>query len=243
MSGGMSVAGHLPQLAEIAHSWGIALSDEQQAHFATYLNELQRWNEHTNLTAITEREDIITRHFLDSLWCARVWGDMPRTLVDIGSGAGFPGLPLKIAFPSLHVTIVESIKKKTAFVEHMVSLLGLTDVQICTDRAEVLGRHPSHRQHYDVAVARAVADTRVLAEYCLPLVRVGGRVLAPKGGDCHDEVHQATTAVEQLGGAVLAIEPVHLPAVEPRTVVILAKKTPTPSRFPRATGVPARRPL
>ena len=86
-------------LAEIAHSWGIALSDEQQAHFATYLNELQRWNGHTNLTAITEREDIITRHFLDSLWCARVWGDMPSTLVDIGSGAGFPGLPLKIAFP------------------------------------------------------------------------------------------------------------------------------------------------
>jgi 16S rRNA (guanine527-N7)-methyltransferase len=230
-------------LAITAAAWGMPLSPTQLTQFATYAAELRRWNEQVNLTAIADEAGIVTRHFLDSLRCAGSWGEAPGSLVDIGAGAGFPGLPLKLLRPALRLTLVESIGKKATFLRHMVDTLGLTDVEIIVARAEAAGRDSAQREQYDVAVARAVAELRVLAEYCLPLCRVGGRFLAPKGASIEEEVQAALPAITQLGGRLLAIEPVELPELEPRTLVVIEKIGPTPPQYPRAPGVPAKRPL
>lgn len=230
-------------LAETAATWGLPLTVTQLDQFATYTNELQRWNERINLTAITEPKAISVRHFLDSLYCALFWGEMPDSLIDIGSGAGFPGVPLKLLRPELRLTLVESVGKKAAFLEHLVGGLGLEGVTVLAQRAEEVGRDPQHRAEYAVVTARAVADLRVLAEYCLPLLRVGGRFLAPKGADVSAEVAAMAQALQILGGELLAIEPVTLPGVEPRSLVVCMKVAPTPPEYPRAVGLPARRPL
>ena len=230
-------------LATTAAAGGYSLSPTQLAQFETYAAELRRWNERVNLTAIVDESGIVTRHFLDSLRCARSWGMAPQSLVDIGAGAGFPGLPLKILRPELQLTLVESIAKKAAFLRHIVDTLALTNVEIVVARAEMAGRDPAQRERYDVAVARAVAELRILAEYCLPLCRIGGRFLAPKGARIENELQAALPAIVQLGGRLVAIEPVELSELEPRTLVIIEKITSTPPQFPRAPGVPAKRPL
>jgi 16S rRNA (guanine527-N7)-methyltransferase len=230
-------------LAETAAGWGIELSARQLEQFVLYAAELRAWNERVNLTAITGEQEIATRHFLDSLRLALSWGDAPLSLVDIGAGAGFPGLPLAILNPALRLTLVESVAKKTAFLQHMVALLGLPHVQVLATRAEALGQDNSHREQYDVVTARAVAELRVLAEYLLPLCRVGGRALAPKGGVIDEELRAAEPAITKLGGRLAPVETVLLPGVEPRTLVVIDKLAPTPPAYPRAVGVPARRPL
>jgi 16S rRNA (guanine527-N7)-methyltransferase len=224
-------------------AWGLELTERQIDQFAAYAAELRAWNERVNLTAITDEREIITRHFLDSLRLALSWGDPPASLIDIGAGAGFPGVPLKILRPQMRLTLVESVGKKAAFLKHLSLTLGLEQVEVVAARAEDIGHAPQHRERYDLSVARAVADLRVLAEYLLPLCRVGGRVLAPKGARIDDEVQQAQHAVTVLGGRIIAVEPVALPEVEARTLVVIEKVTPTPSVYPRAVGVPARRPL
>jgi len=230
-------------LSPTAAAWGLPLSQMQLDQFAIYAGELRRWNERVNLTSITDGPGIVTRHFLDSLRCAQSWGPAPESLIDIGAGAGFPGLPLKILHPELRLTLVESIAKKATFLRHIADTLGLADVQIVVARAEVVGRDPAHRERYAVAAARAVAELRVLAEYCLPLCRPRGRFLAPKGSTIESEVQAALPAVELLGGRMVAIEPVDLPGLEPRTLIVIEKIGPTPAQYPRAPGVPAKRPL
>jgi 16S rRNA (guanine527-N7)-methyltransferase len=230
-------------LATTAGAWGLALSSLQIDQFATYADELRRWNERVNLTAITDRHSIVARHFLDSLRCAQSWGTLPNSLVDVGAGAGFPGLPLKILRPELQLTLIESTAKKADFLRHIADLLALTNVTIVAARAEVVGHDAAHRERYDLAVARAVAELRVLAEYCLPLCRVGGRFLAPKGSQIESEALVAQTAIELLGGRLVAIEPVRLPELDPRSLVVVEKIAPTPARYPRAPGAPAKRPL
>ncbi|MFQ3660796.1 MAG: 16S rRNA (guanine(527)-N(7))-methyltransferase RsmG [Chloroflexaceae bacterium] len=230
-------------LAETAAAWGLPLNPAQLHQFAIYTDELLAWNAHTNLTAITDRPAIYVRHFLDSLALARFWGPPPATLVDIGTGAGFPGVLLKILHPALALTLVESVGKKTAFLNHLVGVLGLEQVRVVTARAEALGRDPGEREHYDVATARAVADLRVLAEYALPLLRVGGLLLAPKGADAAREIEAAHRAVTILGGTIEQVVPIELPGVEPRTLVVARKVAPTDLRYPRPVGTPARRPL
>jgi len=224
-------------------SWGLPLSQLQLEQFTIYRTELRRWNERVNLTAITGEAEIVTRHFLDSLRCALSWGNEPQRLIDVGTGAGFPGLPLKILRPSLKLTLVESVAKKAAFLQHMLIVLDLRDVKILTGRAEAAGRDPAHRASYDVAVARAVADLRVLAEYCLPLCRLAGRFLAPKGAHIEDEVQAAQPAISTLGGRLVAVEPVLVPGLEPRSLVVVEKVANTPPQYPRAVGVPSKRPL
>ncbi len=233
----------LDLLSDTARAWGLPLTSAQREQFATYAAELQQWNHRANLTAITDTREIVTRHFLDALICARHWGDTPRSLIDIGSGAGFPGLPLKLLQPDLRLTLVESVGKKAAFLQHMAERLALDQVEVLTMRAETAAHTPQHRATYDVATARAVADLRVLAEYTLPFVRPGGCVLAPKGADIEQEVDQAQSALTLLGGQLQAIEPVLLPDLPPRTLVVIRKVAPTPAHYPRAVGVPARRPL
>lgn len=230
-------------LVNTTADWGMPLSEAQLAWFALYADTLRQWNEHVNLTAITDYKGIMVRHFLDALRCAQSWGNPPRSLIDIGSGAGLPGLPLKLLCPSMELTLVESVRKKAAFLQHMVDRLGLSAVTILSQRAEVVGQDPRHREHYDVVTARAVAPLNVLAEYCLPLIRLGGRFLAPKGADIAAEIDRAQSAMTTLGGQLLAVEPVRLPDQEPRTLVVVEKIAPTPLRYPRATGVPVRRPL
>ena len=233
----------MDMLLNTARAWGLRLDQRQIEQFARYSAELRAWNARVNLTAITDEEGIVARHFLDSLRCALSWGDAPSSLIDIGSGAGFPGLPLKILRPELRVALVESVSKKAAFLRHMITVLDLRDVTVLTARAETVGRDPQHREQYDVVTARAVAKLATLAEYCLPLCRVHGRVLAPKGSDIADEVARARTAIERLGGRVIDVESVTIPGVEPRTLVVIAKVAPTPAAYPRAVGVPARRPI
>ncbi len=230
-------------LAETAAAWGIPLTTTQLDQFATYADELRHWNERVNLTAITDQEGIVSRHFLDSLRCAQSWGNVPQRLIDVGTGAGFPGLALKIAYPEIALTLVESIAKKATFLRHMVNMLNLQHVEVVVARAEAVGHDPAHREHYDVVVARAVADLRVLVEYCLPLCRVGGRFLAPKGSQINDEVTRAQSAIKQLGGQLLCVEPVDVPGVEQRALVVIEKRKPTPAQFPRAVGVPGKKPL
>ena len=231
------------RLAATAAEWGLALNHTQLDQFATYADALRRWNEQVNLTAITDEAQIVTRHFLDSLRCALSWGVDPRRLVDVGAGAGFPGLPLKILRPELALTLVESVEKKAAFLRHVVTMLGLREVEIVTARAEAIGRDAAYREQYDVAVARAVAELRVLSEYCLPLCRIGGRFLAPKGTRIEAEVRAAHAAIATLGGRIVALEEVHLPGMEPRMLVVVEKVEATPLRYPRAIGVPSKRPL
>lgn len=233
----------IDELLRVATSWGLNLNQRQIEQFARYSAELRAWNARVNLTSITDEHEIVTRHFLDSLRCALSWGEAPSSLIDIGSGAGFPGLPLKILRPELRVALVESVGKKAAFLRHIVAALDLHDVTVVAARAEVVGRDPQHREQYDVVTARAVAELATLAEYCLPLCRVGGRVLAPKGSDIDDEIARARVAIARLGGQLIGVEPVEIPGVEPRTLVVIAKIAPTPAVYPRAVGVPAKRPI
>jgi 16S rRNA (guanine527-N7)-methyltransferase len=233
----------MQQLITTAAAWGLCLDQRQIEQFATYAAELHHWNQRINLTAISDEHEVAIRHFLDSLRCALSWGEPPDSLVDVGAGAGFPGVPLKILRPQLRLTLIESVEKKAAFLRHIAAELGLSDVDIVVGRAETVGRDDAHREQYDVAVARAVAELRVLAEYCLPLCRVGGRFLAPKGAQSADELASAREAIDRLGGRIISVEEVDLPGIERRALVVVEKVAPTPPQYPRAVGVPSKRPL
>ena len=230
-------------LQQTAAEWGLSLGEHQLAQFAAYADELAAWNARVNLTAILEPHEIVRRHFLDALSIARYWRESPTSLIDIGSGAGFPGLPLKILLPDLRLTLVESIGKKTSFLTHIAIVLGLEQVQVVTACAEEVGQDAHHREQYDIATARAVADLRVLAEYCLPLCRVGGQMIAPKGEDAPREAQQAERAIELLGGRLTRIEPVTITGLDTRQLVIVDKLSPTPPGYPRRVGIAAKRPL
>ncbi|MCX8063158.1 MAG: 16S rRNA (guanine(527)-N(7))-methyltransferase RsmG, partial [Anaerolineales bacterium] len=198
-----------------------------------------------NLPAIRNPEMIRIKHFLDSLTCLLAIKEIaPWQIVDVGTGAGFPGLPLKIACPSLRLTLVESVRKKAMFCQMVIEALELGGVTVLNLRAEEMAQLPEHREHYDWAVARAVANLSTLAEYLLPLIRVGGVALAMKGETAPQEVQQAERAIELLGGRLRKLIPVHLPQVaEERYLVVVDKIAATPSLYPRKSGIPEKRPL
>ena len=201
----------MKELAQQARTLlGIQLSSRQLNALELYEQELLRWNEHTNLTAIREPEQIRIKHFLDSLTCLMVMRDSaPARIVDVGSGAGFPGLPLKIIYPAMQLTLVKSVGKKADFCRHVIQKLGLEGVQVVQERAETLGQMPEHRQQYDWALARAVAVMNVLVEYLLPLARIGGAALAMKGESAPAEAHAAEHATHLLGGTFAQADPGH----------------------------------
>jgi 16S rRNA (guanine527-N7)-methyltransferase len=225
--------------------FGIPLTPDQIRQFEQYQALLLDWNQRMNLTAIREPRQIQQRHFLDALTCSLVTGELNgRSLIDVGTGAGFPGLPLKILFPDLRLTLVESVVKKTRFLEAVVAELGLRDVTIVPERVELLGQGVAYRAQYDWAAARAVAELRILVEYLLPLCRVGGSILAQKGGSAAEEVMAAERAVLLLGGTVRQIFPVNLPQREETHYLVVVEKTAvTPQTYPRRIGVPAKNPL
>ncbi len=229
----------------IVHWLGRPLNARERAALARYEQELLAWNSRMNLTAIREPEAIRTKHFLDAMSCLQATGPLHgQRLVDVGTGAGFPGLVLKILFPDLRLTLVEAASKKVAFCRHMVEVLGLQEVTILHARAETVGRSPEHREAYDWAVARAVARLPILAEYLLPLVRVGGHMLAQKGERGPAEAQSAEYALRVLGGELERVQPVLVPGVaEERYLILVRKIAPTPARYPRRPGIPSKRPL
>jgi 16S rRNA (guanine527-N7)-methyltransferase len=225
--------------------FGIHLTGRQMVALATLERELLVWNEKYNLTAIRDPEGIRVKHFLDSFSCVLAWKEQPpRRLIDVGTGAGFPGIPLKILYPSMQLTLVESVGKKTAFCQHVTQTLKLEDVQVVTARAEEVGQLAAHREAYQWAVARAVANMSVLVEYLLPLVRVGGAIIAQKGQSGPAEAHKAEEAMHLLGGRLRQLIPVTLPGVvEERYLVITDKIAASPPQYPRHAGIPAKKPL
>ena len=225
--------------------YNISLSAEQQEQFRTYEALLMDWNAKINLTAVRDPEGIRVKHFLDSLSCVPVLGDMNgRSLIDVGTGAGFPGIPLRIFYPEMRLTLVDSVGKKADFCQLAVNTLHLKGVKVLKDRSEELGADKAHREKYDAATARAVAILPVLCEYLLPLVKPGGRMLAMKGESAPDEVKTASAAISRLGGSEPALTEVDLPGVEgKRWLVSIPKTSPTPSGYPRRTGLPLKKPI
>lgn len=236
----------MEKLAQAAQTlFNIHLTGRQVMSLITYERELMDWNQKFNLTAIREMEAIRTKHFLDSFSCVLAWKANPPTrLVDVGTGAGFPGLPLKILYPNLQLTLVESVGKKAMFCQHIVRVLGLDGVDVIQARAETLGQDPKHREAYDWAVARAVAQMNVLSEFLLPLVKVGGMMLAQKGESGPAEAQSAEGSMKLLGGRLKQVMQVNLPGVADDRFLILVEKTAaTPPKYPRKPGVPAKTPL
>ena len=224
---------------------GIRLTPRQIACFERYEQELIEWNTRFNLTAIREAETIRSKHFLDALTCTLAWRDAPpSSLIDVGTGAGFPGIPLKILQPSLKLALVESVGKKAEFCRHVVSTLGMERVEVVQARAEEVGQDPKYRERFDWSVARAVANLPILVEYLLPLVHVGGGVVAMKGESGPAEAHASERSIHLLGGRLRQLIKVDLPGVaEERYLVVIDKVAATPANYPRRVGVPAKKPL
>jgi 16S rRNA (guanine527-N7)-methyltransferase len=223
----------------------LRLTNRQVNMLLTYEEELLAWNSRMNLTAIRDVEAVRTKHFLDSFTCVLAWKDAPpASLIDIGTGAGFPGIPLKILYPALRLTLVDSVGKKVDFCRHMVAKLGLEKVEVLQCRAEEIGQLPTHREKYAWAAARAVANLNILVEYLLPLVQVGGAVLAQKGETGPSEAQSCERAARILGGHIRQLIPISLTGVvEDRYLIVIDKVAATPSNYPRRVGVPAKKPI
>ncbi len=225
--------------------FNVHLTARQVVALVNFEKELMDWNQKFNLTAIRDVESIRTKHFLDSYSCVLAWkANPPRRLIDVGTGAGFPGIPLKIIYPMMHVTLVESVGKKAMFCQHVIQTLGLEDIEVIHSRAEDVGQHPAHRESYDWAVARAVAQLNILSEYLLPLVKLGGSMLAQKGETGPVEAQSAEKAMKILGGKLKQLIPVELPGVaDERYLVLVDKVAATPPKYPRKAGIPMKTPL
>jgi 16S rRNA (guanine527-N7)-methyltransferase len=232
-------------LKKAANEYGLSLTAEQTKAFAVYYQLLLEWNERINLTAITAPEEVAVKHMIDSLSCHdNEFIPSGALIIDVGTGAGFPGLPLKIFRPDLKVTLLDSLNKRLNFLQTVTEALGLSDVTLIHARAEECGRRKELRERYQVAFSRAVARLNVLCELCLPLVAVGGHFIALKGAQYEQEMVEAQAALEVLGGKIVKVAPVKLPFMDDQRAVIYIKKVKnTPSIYPRRPGTPEKKPL
>ena len=222
---------------------GISLSEEQIGQFLTYYEMLVEKNKVMNLTAITEFDDVIEKHFLDSLSLIKVCDlNREQSVMDMGTGAGFPGIPLKIAFPKLQVTLADSLNKRILFLQEVIDELGLNGVEAIHARAEELGKNKSYREQYDLVVSRAVANLASLEEYCVPFVKIGGSFISYKSGEIEEEVANAKNATFLLGGKVKNVYKFDL-YEQKRSFVVIEKCKGTPKTYPRKAGTPTKTPL
>jgi 16S rRNA (guanine527-N7)-methyltransferase len=224
---------------------GIELTDKQMQQYEAYYETLVEWNEKMNLTAITEKEEVYLKHFYDSISAAFYFDfSKPLRLCDVGAGAGFPSIPLKIAFPNLEVTIVDSLNKRITFLEQLAKTLELTKVHFIHDRAETFGVNKEFRESFDIVTARAVARMSVLSELCIPLVKVGGHFVAMKAAHAGDELEVGKKAILLLGGKLEKSYSFQLPFEESdRNILVIKKEKPTPKKYPRKPGTPNKQPI
>jgi len=234
----------LTLLATGARAFDLDLSPAQLDQFARYADLLIDWNLRFNLTAIADPREIVIKHFLDSLSALRMIPPGPLKLIDVGAGAGLPGLPLKLARPEISLALLEATRKKCDFLKAVIADLQLTNAQVINARAEEAGRLVDHREQYDVAMARAVAEMPTLMEHLLPFVRIGGLALAQKSKEAEKETQRAAAAIATLGGRLREVMLVVVPELnEARYLVAVEKIDRTPEEYPRRTGVPAKKPL
>lgn len=239
----------MEKLVEGARRLGVELTAIQVKEFELYYQELMEWNERLNLTTVTDYEEVQTKHFLDSLTAVLALREeeirQPNfNIIDIGTGAGFPGLPLKILFAEPKLVLLDSVAKKTAFLRHVVERLGLENVEIVVGRAEEIAHQPPYRQQFALALSRAVASCATLAELALPFCRIGGKFIAQKKGEISQEINNATKAIATLGGKLDQVKEIRLEQLsDVRYLVIVDKIDSTPEKYPRRSGVPKRRPI
>ncbi|MBI2848660.1 MAG: 16S rRNA (guanine(527)-N(7))-methyltransferase RsmG [Chloroflexi bacterium] len=247
----------MDKLISGAKTMGMVLSSIQVNQFQVFYEELVRWNQWVNLTTVTNYNEVQVKHFLDSLsilvleWALSKTAPGPTfpllsrsRVIDVGTGAGMPGLPLKMLRPTMELTLVESARKKAVFLQHLVALLGLTDVEVVNARAEDLGRNPEYRERFDLALSRAVATLPALVEMALPFCRMGGLFIAQKKMGIDNEIAAAQRAIQILGGRMVESRRVEVPGLaEGRLLVVIEKVSPTPDSYPRRAGIPVKRPL
>jgi 16S rRNA (guanine527-N7)-methyltransferase len=235
----------IEQFAANLREKGITLSSEQLDQFEKYFETLVEWNEKMNLTAITEKAEVYLKHFYDSITASFYYDfTKPFHLCDVGAGAGFPSIPLKIVFPQIEVTIVDSLNKRISFLNHLADVLKLENVHFIHDRAETFGVNPQFRESFDVVTARAVARMSVLSELCLPLVKVGGHFIAMKAAHAQDELGMGQKAITTLGGRLEEMFTFTLPMEESeRNILIIKKEKQTPKKYPRKPGTPGKTPI
>lgn len=233
----------LRHVKQKAQEIGYNLQEEQLEQFFTYKELLIEWNKKMNLTAIEQEEDIITKHFIDSLSIASYIPDTAK-VIDIGTGAGFPGIPLKILKKDLSITLLDSLNKRITFLKEVIRNLSLENIQAVHARAEELAHKEEYREQYDIAVSRAVAPMHTLLEYMLPYVKIGGKCICMKGPNLQEESKDLQNCLETLGGKIERIEEIVLPETEiKRNIMLIKKENKTPKKYPRNPGMPSKKPL
>lgn len=221
----------------------IELQQREIEEFYCYMKSLIEWNKKMNLTAIIEPKEIIMKHFIDSLTINKYIKEA-NTIIDVGTGAGFPGIPIKIVSPDKKITLLDSLNKRIVFLENVIEELQLNKIETIHDRAEEMGRNENYREQYEVSVSRAVAPLNVLVEYLIPFVKVGGRSICMKGPKIEEELEQAKRAIEKLGGRIDKVDNFKLPNSEiERNIIIIEKVRNTPKEFPRKAGIPSKKPI
>ena len=232
------------QFVEKLKENGILVTNEQLKAFITYYHFLIEWNQKINLTAITKQEEVFEKHFYDSITPAFYLNFSHKQICDVGAGAGFPSIPLKILFPDLQLTIVDSLNKRIHFLNLLAEKLSLSNYHFIHDRAENFGQNLKYREKFDVVIARAVAKLSVLSEYCLPLTKIGGTFIALKGNMLENEIKDAQNALEKLGGSIKNINSLeHQIEKSTRKIVVMKKNKSTPKKFPRKAGTVTKNPL
>lgn len=231
------------KMIELAKMINVELTEEQIINFFEYMNLLLEWNEKINLTAITDVNDIILKHFIDSMTIVKYLKEN-NTMIDVGTGAGFPGIPIAIIDKTKKITLLDSLNKRINFLNEVSRELNINNIETIHGRAEELGQNKKYREYYDVAVSRAVANMTTLLEYLLPFVKVGGICICMKGSDIEQELDQAKFAINELGGEILSKEKFELPGSDmERNIIIIKKIKPTPNKYPRKAGMPSKMPI